>query len=104
MQKHGHHDLKAMSVVLNRSESALYKAQQRITNEAIFDLMDPTREQRSDALSAADLEFVQAAWEMYTAPAPDYVVHHKIGPGEYITKAVHWKRKSGEESFEKAIS
>ena len=100
MQQRGRHDPQAMSVVLNRSESALRKAQQRMSDQAIFDLMDPTREQRSNALSATDLEFIQAAWEMYTEPAPDYVVHHKIGHGEYITKAVHWKKKSGEEIFE----
>ena len=92
-----------VAAALNRSVSGLVQAQKRFSDKSICDLMDPTREERKDALSVADLQFVQCAWEVFTEPAPDYVVNHFLGDGMYVTKPVHWKKHSGEEIYDKVF-
>ena len=99
MGEHG--DQQAVAAALKRSVRHIRRASARLQDQDIFDLMDPTREERSDALTAQELTLIETAWEMFTEPAPDYVVNHFMGEGEYIVKAVHWKRHSGEEIFEK---
>ena len=88
--------------VLGKETTALRRVMAAMSDRCIIDLLDPTREESSDTLSVADLIWIESAWEQFTEPAPDYVVNHKIGDGEYVTKPVHWKKHSGSEIFDKA--
>ena len=63
LAEHGHTEL-----VRNRlgySRTGLDNALKRLHDQTVFDLLDPHREERCDALTADDLLLVESAWEMF---------------------------------------
>ena len=102
LAEHGHTEL-----VRNRlgySRTGLDNALKRLHDQTVFDLLDPHREERCDALTADDLLLVESAWEMFTDPDPVLTMNIHLPDGHRVTKAVHHKKDSGDDIFDKANS
>ena len=97
-----HGDRTSVAARLNYTTRQLRNIISRMEEQTIIDLLDPTRDERSDALSTEDLLLVEAAWEIFTDQDPTLTININAGDGNFIPKAVHHKKMSGEEIYEKA--
>ena len=76
-----HGDRTSVAARLNYTARQLHNIISRMEEQTIIDLLDPTRDERSDALSTEDLLLVEAAWEIFTDQDPTLTININAGDG-----------------------
>ena len=97
-----HGDKKLVQERLCYSRQGFDAVIKRMEDQTVYDLLDPGREERSDALSVDQLLLVELAWEMFTQADPVLTMNMHMPDGQCILKAVHHKKDSGDDIYDKA--
>ena len=95
--------LTRLANVVGVSLSTLRRARHRVETTEAFELLDPSRNMRKDAVQGDRLTNILLPWEVCTRaePSMDLVVRMRIGPGQYEPHAVHWQERSTEDIYQK---
>jgi hypothetical protein len=88
-----HGDKKLVQERLCYSRQGFDAVIKRMEDQTVYDLLDPGREERSDALSVDQLLLVELAWEMFTQADPVLTMNMHMPDGQCILKA--WIRRRG---------
>ena len=97
--------IRELSRITGMHATTISDAMYRVQSTLTFDLLDPSRNIRSDAVTGGKLVNLLLAWELNTRPEPAMgaVMKMRVGPGLYEPHAVHWQEKDTESIYQKMV-